>query len=145
VTALEVYRAAEQLATPQALEAARLVLEQHPEHQLALPRWSAPASTYPCQLYRTHAPRPTRTQWHHRFPEYLQRRVWGETRVEDPPMPSSPHMLWLCGTCHDSVHDWISYLVDGWRRPDPPPGTSVRREAQHAVAMYRLALEGWTV
>lgn len=138
---LELYREAEDMGHPELLEQ---LLREHPEHVHQLPRWTAPATMHPCQLYRTHAPRPTRTQWHHRFPEYLQRRVWGETRVQASPQDSHPDMLWLCGTCHDSVHDWISYLVDGWRRPDPPPGTTVRREAQNALARYRLALDGWT-
>lgn len=104
--------------------------------QLELPRWTATAASHPCQLYAHHAaPRPTRTQGHHRFPEYLQRRVWGETR--------DGRLLWLCGLCHDSVHDWISWTLGDARKPDPEPGTAVRREAQHAVALFRLAQEGW--
>lgn len=113
--------------------------------QLQLPRWTATAASHPCQLYRHSAPpHPTRTQWHHRLPEYLQARLWGRTLLQDPPsVPDSTCMLWLCGLCHDSVHDWISHVLDGWRPPDPEPGTAARREAQHTLALYRLAQDGW--
>lgn len=95
-----------------------------------------PAARQPCQLYRHHSPTPLRTQGHHRFPEYLQRRVWGETRDQ--------RLLWLCGTCHDSVHEALGWLLGDSRRPDPWPGdaSNVLREARHALACYRLAQEG---
>lgn len=96
-----------------------------------------PAARQPCQLYRQHSPQPLRTQGHHRFPQYLQVRVWGATRDQ--------RLLWLCGTCHDSVYEVLSWLLGEGRRPDPWPGnaSNVRREAQHALALYKMAQEGW--
>lgn len=111
---------------------------------LVLPPVTATAAGHPCQLYRTHQPRPVRTQWHHRLPQYLQARVWGRTLLQDPPtVRHSTSMLWLCGTCHDGVHEEISWLLREARQPDPTPGTGMRREAQHAVALYRMAQDGW--
>jgi hypothetical protein len=98
---------------------------------------TARAIDHPCVLYAHSAPpKPTRTQWHHRFPEYLQRKVWGHTRFED-----DEHMMWLCGLCHDSVHDWIAWLLGEARKPVPEPGWNAKREAENAVAMYRSALD----
>jgi hypothetical protein len=98
-----------------------------------------PAGRQGCQLYAHNSPpHPLLVQGHHRFPEYLQRRVWGETR--------DGHLLWLCGLCHDAVHEMIRHQLGEGRRPDPWPGNAspVRREAQHAIALYRIALEGET-
>lgn len=89
------------------------------------------AAVEPCRLYKHRfPPRPSRTQGHHRYPAYLQRRLWGEVRRHE--------LLWLCGLCHDSVHDWISYLLREARQPYPTPGLYHRREAERAVEWYRL-------
>lgn len=90
----------------------------------------ATAASRPCQLY-VHAgtPRPTRTQGHHRYPVYLQNRIYGEILL--------PELLWLCGLCHDSVHDVIGWLLGESRQPDPMPGYAVLREAKRTVAWYR--------
>ena len=40
----------------------------------------ARAADRPCELYRYHAPVPSRTQGHHRRPVYLQNRVYGRIR-----------------------------------------------------------------
>ena len=78
------------------------------------------------------APRPARTQGHHRHPVYLQNRVYG--RIQDP------EVLWLCGLCHDSVHEVIGWLLGFSRRPEPMPGPVVQREAQRTVDWYQQAL-----
>jgi len=92
---------------------------------------TATAAHRPCGLHAYHAPRPSRTQGHHRHPVYLQERVYGRTR--------DPELLWLCGTCHDSVHEWLSFLLDEARRPDPEPGRLAKAEAERSYAWYRAA------
>lgn len=94
---------------------------------------TAPAALRPCVLYaHTASPRPSRTQGHHRHPVYLQNRVYG--RIEDP------ELLWACGLCHDSIHDWISWLLREARVPDPWPSPRARAEAERTVEWYRATL-----
>lgn len=94
---------------------------------------TALAALQPCQLYaHSDAPHPSRTQGHHRHPVYLQNRVYG--RIQDI------ELLWLCGLCHDSVHDVIGWLLGESRRPDPMPGRFTVAEAKLTVAWYRAAL-----
>lgn len=95
---------------------------------------TATAASRPCQLHRYHAPAPARTQGHHRHPVYLQNRVYG--RIQDP------DLLWVCGTCHDNIHEWLSWLLDEAREPDPHPGTLARAEAEAAYDWYVLASAG---
>lgn len=91
---------------------------------------TAPATSKPCQLYAHGvAPRPTRTQGHHRYPEYLQKRLWGETLVDD--------LLWVCGLCHDSIHDVIGWLLGESRMPDPMPGYKTLAEARRTIHWYQ--------
>lgn len=95
---------------------------------------TAQASEKPCQLYaHTGTPRPSRTQGHHRHPIYLQNRVYG--RIRDP------ELLFLCGLCHDSVHDVISWMLGEARQPNPMPGRKAVDEARRTVAWYRSAQE----
>lgn len=94
---------------------------------------TAQAADKPCELYQYHAPRPSRTQGHHRHPVYLQNRVYG--KIQDP------ELMWLCGTCHDSTHTWISFLLGEAREPNPHPGKYHKAEAQKAVDWYRQAME----
>ncbi len=95
---------------------------------------TAQAAERPCQLY-THrcAPRPTRTQGHHRKPVYLQNRVYG--RIVDN------ELMWLCGLDHDSTHDWIAWLLGEARKPNPEPGYKAKAEARRTVAWYLAALD----
>lgn len=95
---------------------------------------TANAADRPCQLYDYHAPQPSRTQGHHRKPVYLQRRLYG--RVVDD------ELFWLCGLCHDSVHDWVSWLLGEARKPDPVPGYKARAEARRTFEWYVLARAG---
>lgn len=90
---------------------------------------TAQASLKPCQLHKYHWPRPTRTQGHHRHPIYLQNRVYG--KIQDAAL------LFLCGTCHDSVHDWLSFLLGESRKPDPEPGRRAKAEAHYAYDWYK--------
>lgn len=94
---------------------------------------TAPAAVRPCQLYaHSGYPKPTRTQGHHPHPIYLQMRVYGEIRDKE--------LKWFCGLCHDSVHDWISFLLGEARKPDPEPGYRAKAEAQAAYDWYQEML-----
>lgn len=86
---------------------------------------------HPCQLYAYHAPQPVRTQGHHRHPVYLQNRVYG--KIQDP------ELLWVCGSCHDSIHEWLGFLLGESRHPDPEPGRLVKAEAQRTFEWYAEA------
>lgn len=98
---------------------------------------TATAASHPCQLYaHTHSPIPSRTQYHHRHPVYLQNRVYGEIRDA-----SGDDMMWLCGLCHDSVHDVLGWLLGETREPDPMPGYNAVREAKRTMNWY-IAIGG---
>jgi hypothetical protein len=92
-----------------------------------------PATTRPCQIYHYHRPRPLRTQGHHRHPVYLQNRVYGRILDAD--------LLWVCGTCHDNLHEIISWLLGEGRMPDPLPSTHSKTwiEAKRTVDWYHTA------
>ena len=92
---------------------------------------TARAADKPCQLHRHHSPRVVRTQGHHRRPVYLQNQVYG--RIQDP------ELLWLCGSCHDAVHEWLSWLLGEARKPDPEPGRLAKAEAQAAFDWFTEA------
>ncbi len=93
---------------------------------------TAQAAEEPCQLYvHSGSPKPSRTQGHHRHPVYLQNRVYG--RIRDP------ELMYVCGLCHDSTHDVISWLLGEGRKPNPMPGMNVIREAKRTVEWYRTA------
>lgn len=90
---------------------------------------TAQAAERPCQLYvHSLSPRPSRTQGHHRHPVYMQNVIFGHIKL--------PELLWLCGLCHDSVHDWLSFLTEETRRPNPEPGLLAKREAQRTFDWF---------
>lgn len=89
----------------------------------------ATAQIHPCELYGYHAPRPSRTQGHHRHPRFLQDRVYGEFRDNE--------VLWVCGTCHDNIHEWLYFLLGEEREPNPHPGRKAKAEAQKSYDWYR--------
>lgn len=91
------------------------------------------AAEQPCAMRLSHNPRPIRTQGHHRWPQYLQRRLWGSVRLED--------LIPLCGTDHDSTHTWLSFLLGEQRKPLLDPGTLVKTEAQAIVTWFRAEQE----
>ncbi|MCA1570801.1 MAG: hypothetical protein LC798_10890 [Chloroflexi bacterium] len=94
---------------------------------------TATAAERPCQLHTHHAPRVVRTQGHHRHPVYLQNEVYGQIRDSE--------LLWVCGTCHDSIHAWLSHLLGEARRPNPEPGRLVKAEAQRTHDWFQAELE----
>lgn len=93
----------------------------------------ATAGTNPCTLYaHTGSPWPIRTQYHHSRPVYLQNRVYGEIRYGPD--------TWLCGLCHDSVHEVIAWLLGEGRQPNPEPGRNTLAAAQATVDWYHAAM-----
>lgn len=86
------------------------------------------AGVQPCALYMDHgSSRPVIVQGHHRHPVYLQRRLWGEVRDEE--------LIWLCGTCHDSVHAWLYWVMEERAKPSEVP-LRARAEAQQTWAWF---------
>lgn len=92
---------------------------------------TATATEKPCQLYaHTAPPIPLRTQGHHRHPVYLQNRVYGRIVL--------PELFWVCGLCHDAVHEILGWMLGESRQPDPLPSTrsSYYREAARTYDWY---------
>lgn len=97
---------------------------------LILPPRTASASVKPCEWYTVGghgSSPPVRTQGHHDHPQYLQRRLWGEVRIHT--------LRWSCGTCHDSIHAWIDWLLAEAYRPPVPP-YRLRAEAERVADWY---------
>lgn len=91
---------------------------------------TAPASEHPCEMYLDHgSARPAFTQGHHRFPVYLQNRLYGRIIYGD--------LIWLCGTCHDNLHGWL-YWIMRERRLEP---VGVPPRAQRAALEVYLWYE----
>lgn len=93
----------------------------------AAPPRQAPYRDHPCTLVRYHAPTPSTTEYHHSKPVFLQNRLYGEIRYGAD--------TWLCSNCHDSVHEWLYWLL-GMRRAEPHVGTAARAEAQRTYEWY---------
>lgn len=115
-----------QTVTPQ-----RLILQFPSPLSSPAPR-EARAIDQPCQLYTYHSPQPSRTQGHHQHPVYLQNRVWGGIRDND--------LIWVCGICHDNVHEWLGYLLGETRLPSPEPGRLAKAEARRTLDWYLAEL-----
>lgn len=93
------------------------------------PSRTAQAAEKPCALYADHGSSvPVITQGHHVYPVYLQNRVYG--RIQDPTL------VFLCGTCHDSVHAWLYFLLGDRKRPLTTVPPRARALAQKAADWY---------
>ncbi len=92
---------------------------------------SASAAERPCELYGYHAPTVVITEGHHRHPVYIQNRVYG--RIQDS------ELLWLCSSCHESVHAWLYWLMGERREPNPHPPPRAKAEAKRALDWYAAA------
>ncbi len=89
----------------------------------------ASAATRPCEMYRDHGSSPpVRTQGHHIHPVFLQNRLWGRIRDNE--------LIWLCGTCHDTWHAWLDWLLGEARMPPMPPHR-LRLAAEGTFAWYQ--------
>jgi hypothetical protein len=67
---------------------------------------------------------PIRTQFHHSRPVYLQNRLYGRIVY--------PADFWVCGLCHDAIHEILDWLLKEGRRPSPMPAINTK--------MYQAAL-----
>lgn len=86
----------------------------------------------PCELVSYHAPTPSLTEYHHTKPVFLQNKLYG-------------HIVYgadkyLCANCHDSVHEWLYWLL-GMRRAEPRVGRAAKAEAQRTYEWYRSELD----
>lgn len=92
----------------------------------------AQATERPCELHRSHSPVVVRTQGHHIFPVYLQKKVYnGRILHQD--------LLWLCGTGHDSLHAWLGYALGESYRPEQRVGWETTHQVERVVEWYRAA------
>lgn len=94
---------------------------------------TATAASRPCQLHSYHSPRPSRTQGHHREPVFLQNRVYGRIQNSD--------LMWVCGTCHDNIHEWLEFLLGESRRPNPEPGRFAKIEAKRSYDWFQAEIK----
>lgn len=81
-------------------------------------------------MYKDHGSiAPSLTHRHHVKPEFLQRRLYDG---------KEPHqeITYLCGACHDNLHNWLYFLLGEWREPDPHPPYRARQWAQVAYDWY---------
>lgn len=81
-------------------------------------------------MYKDHgSSAPSLTQGHHIKPEFLQRRIYDG---------KEPHqeLVYLCGTCHDNLHNWLYFLLGEWREPMPHPPARAKAWAQTAYDWY---------
>lgn len=88
---------------------------------------TAPFDVKPCQLLREHRPIPTLTEYHHSKPVYLQNRLYGRIVYGAD--------MYLCANCHDSVHEWIYWLM-GERRAEPHVGRMAKMLAAQTVDWF---------
>lgn len=86
----------------------------------------------PCVLHSSHSPITVFNERHHVFPEYLQKRVWGETRDKE--------VQSVCSTGHNTVHGAITYYLDKAAWPAYAVGKT-REMAAEAVKRYKEALD----
>lgn len=97
-------------------------------HELIRPV-TASAVDKPCELYKDHgSSRPVITQGHHIYPVYLQNRKYGKIRLSN--------LMYLCGTCHDSVHAWLYYIMGERRKPIAIVPLRAQAQAQKAFDWY---------
>lgn len=93
----------------------------------------AQAASKPCTLYSDHgSARYCVTEGHHLFPEYLQKRVYGQTVLKNT--------VWLCSNCHENVHAWLYFLLGERQRPAPEPPIRAKRLAIQAYDWYQEVL-----
>ena len=101
--------------------------EQPWRHRLIDNPLTAPFDDKPCELLKEHRPIPTLTEYHHSKPVYLQNRLYGRIVYGAD--------TYLCANCHDSVHEWIYWLM-GERRAEPRVGYAAKAFAAKTVDWY---------
>lgn len=85
----------------------------------------------PCALHLGHHPVTVYNEQHHIFPEYLQKRVWGETRDKEK--------VSICATGHNTVHGAITAFLDTGIWPRYATGKT-RDLAKQAIIRYERAM-----
>lgn len=107
----------------------------YPGHDLTPVDPGLPAQTrafhddQPCQLVKTHAPLPVITEHHHRYPVFLQNRLYGKILYGPD--------LWVCSNCHEAIHAWLYWLL-GERKKPPVIGRNAKAEAERTFLWYEL-------
>lgn len=100
----------------------------HPDDPVLVTVRTASATLRPCEMYVDHGSSvPVITQGHHVYPVFLQNRKYGQ--IQDGTLQ------FLCGTCHDSVHAWLYWLLGERAQPAPTPPRA-RLLAQRAYDWY---------
>lgn len=87
----------------------------------------APWASRPCELVTYHAPKPTITEGHHIHPVFLQNRLYGNIQDNE--------LKYLCANCHDSVHEWLYWLL-GARKRKPVVGRAAKLEASNTYRWF---------
>lgn len=85
------------------------------------------ANVQPCQLVSYHAPKPVMTEYHHTKPVFLQNRVYGKIVYGAD--------LYVCSSCHDSIHAWLYWLLGEHRQPEGV-GRAAKTSAEATFKWY---------
>lgn len=94
-----------------------------------------PFAQFGCVLHRVHKPVPNRVELHHRFPLYLQAKVWQDV---DPGKPATAHdkeRIAVCEGGHSDVHIALNAMLLGAPKPRAI-GSAERREAKVSADRY---------
>lgn len=86
----------------------------------------------PCEIHATHSPITIINELHHVYPQFLQRRLWGEVRDET--------LISLCATGHNTVH----YAINHWLKNGEYPRSVIGRTrdlVESAVNWYANELK----
>lgn len=85
-----------------------------------------------CILHKSHRPKPSRLQKHHRFPLHLQKRV---VTVD---LAAAKALDIMCADGHSDVHVMINALLVGGPRPRGI-GAAEAAAARRAIKLFRDA------
>lgn len=114
---------------PEANKATMRAAVQALLNELDKPPLAAQAWLRPCELYVNHgSATPVITQGHHLHPQYMQMEVYGEIRDLE--------LLYVCGTCHDSIHAWLYWLTGARALPQSHVPQRAQERAAQAYRWY---------
>lgn len=97
-----------------------------------------PFAKFPCVLHRNHRPVPSRSELHHRFPLYLQAKVWPDVDPSNPATAHDKERIPVCEGGHTDVHVAINAQLLGAPLPKGV-GRAEKTEAAEAVRRFRAA------
>ncbi len=101
-------------------------------------RKRAPFAQVGCTLHKSHKPRPSTSELHHRFPVYLQAQVWPDV---DPTRPGTAHVkdrIPVCSDGHNDVHVALNALIAKGPR-HAGVGRAEQAEAKRAFDLFEAA------